>query len=58
MGDRDRDQSATSKRPSADRSIPRGTDEHAPDEADAVVQPADESSAKRESQRKSERPSD
>jgi len=58
MKDHGRDQSVPSKRPSADRSIPRGTDEHAPDDADEVVQPSDESSAKRESQSKSEAPSD
>jgi hypothetical protein len=54
MTDPGRKQSGTSTRPSADRSIPRGTDEHAPDDADKVVQPSDDNAGKRADDRKSD----
>ena len=55
MKDRDREQSAPSKSPSGDRSIPRGTDEHARDDADEMVKPAsDDDAAKRARDRKTD----
>jgi len=54
MKEHDREPSAPSKNPSADRSIPRGTDEHARDDADEAVRPSDVSAAKRASERKTD----